>query len=72
MNSTRQYIVKGAHCGACIEVIKRVLNRIGGIEDMSVDYDHKQIILQTNDTYDETAALAAVSDKGYELQVVNQ
>ncbi len=72
MNNTRTYTIKGAHCGACIEMIKRTLLKLEGVEDMSIDFDEKRISLQTNNTYNETAALAAVSDEGYELEIIHQ
>lgn len=66
---TRKYTVKGAHCGSCMEMIKRTMSKADGVEDMDVSFEDKKISVETNDLYDETAVLAAVSDEGYELQV---
>lgn len=68
MNQSKTYSIKGVHCGACIEMIKKTLHKVEGIEDISADFDGKKVTLNISEKYDEDTAFQAVSELGYQLQ----
>ncbi len=67
MNQSKTYSVKGIHCGACIEMIKKELNKLDGIEQIQADFDRREVTLTVSDKYNEAAAFEAVSELGYQL-----
>lgn len=68
MNQSKTYSIKGVRCGACIEMIKKTLSKVDGIEGIQADFDSKKITLDVTEKYNENTAFNAVSELGYQLQ----
>lgn len=49
-------------------MIKKAFSKVKGVQDMSVDFDEKEITVYITDGYDEATALNAVAQQGYQLE----
>ncbi|MBK4733008.1 mercury resistance system periplasmic binding protein MerP [Noviherbaspirillum sp. DKR-6] len=58
--------VKNMTCSLCEVTVKKALQKVPGVEDAKVDYDHKTATVQFDPAKADTAALVkATTDAGY-------
>lgn len=60
-----EYKVTGMSCGHCEAAVRAEVDRIGGIEDISVDARTGTLVVTAAEPVDDAAVLAAVDEAGY-------
>ncbi|HZB36083.1 MAG TPA: heavy-metal-associated domain-containing protein [Gaiellaceae bacterium] len=66
MSETTTYTVRGMHCGHCEAAVKHELQRVEGVESVTVDLESK-LVSVTGSELDDAALRAAVDEAGYEV-----
>ena len=70
MNTTH-LIVNGMNCGACVQHVTRALEETAGVQNAEVDLSSGRAAVQHDASTQAEALTAAVTDAGYEAEVVN-
>ena len=66
MSQTITYSVPDVSCEHCRTAITRTVQRVAGIEAVSVDLDHKTVTV-SGEPLDEQAIMDAIDEAGYEV-----
>jgi len=63
----RTITVKGMSCGHCVKAVKKALEEIEGIGQVSVDLEKGQVSYEENKPVDEALIREKITKAGYEL-----
>ncbi|ADD45468.1 Heavy metal transport/detoxification protein [Stackebrandtia nassauensis DSM 44728] len=64
---TTGYAVTGMTCGHCATSVTNELNRVPGVETVSVDVEGGTVTIGSTTALDDEAVRAAVDEAGYQL-----
>ncbi len=67
MTTTNTYDVKGMTCGHCVSAVTGELEKLAGVNEVSVDLDTGKAVVTSETPLDVEAVRAAVDEAGYEL-----
>ena len=61
---TNTYRIEGMSCGHCEAAIRDELEKVGGVEAVTVDLGSKQVVVRGD--FEDAAVRAAIAEAGYE------
>jgi len=61
-----QYTVPGMSCGHCERAVRTGVERVAGVEGVTIDLDTKLVAVR-GEGMDELAVRAAIAEAGYEV-----
>ena len=67
---TTNFLVVGMSCRHCEDVVRAEINRIAGLERVSVDASTGELTVESDGPIDEALVLAAVDQAGYQARRV--
>ena len=70
MSETKTYSVAGMHCGHCEAAVRRELDRVPGVDGVSVDLERK-LVTVAGTRLDDGALRAAIDEAGYDAEAVS-
>lgn len=62
--------IEGMHCGSCAGNIEKSINKIEGIDSVSVSSMTNKAIVEADDAVTEDSLKKAISDVGYKVVAV--
>ena len=68
----RKYTVEGMACAACSASVERVVSRLEGVENASVNLLAKTLIINCVDSLDDALVIEAITDAGFEAERIVQ
>src|SRR5690606_20549013 len=69
-NQVRDYRIDGMSCGACVAHVERVVGRLEGVNQVSVNLATAQAQIKTAADFDEAGMLALLAKHGYPAQPI--
>ncbi len=70
--TTKKYVVEGMSCSACSSSVERVVNKIVGVKNASVNLTTKILIVQAENSVTDDVVIKAVSKAGFTATIYTE